>query len=364
MLLTIVLIKERGLPMGKALFKKRYLVVLCVFVIMVGFLFTAPPKAISAEKVINWNFSLWGGKRAWSAPLHDWVADMAYKTNGRWKIKLHYGGVLAPPKENYDGIKAGMFEAAGICAAYTPGKNPLHTVSELPFIAPNSNMDIIQMMVEIWKHPALKKELLKWNAVPLLPSALCQYHLMGNKAVRTVKDLDGARIRIGGEIAKVLQEFGAVPTLVPAPEVYEAVSRGTIDLVGFPWTYGYGSFKTYEVSKYVSLPLSLGTMSCFYIANKDAWDALPQEFKNYHMLWYSQSPGIWHGEFKKADDKWIPTFKKYVEFVDFPKSERDKIVAKAEAVYERWVQTREKEGLPGRDVLNYYLEKRKEMIGY
>ena len=179
--------------MGKVFFRKRYILISCSLIIMVGFLLTLAPKAISAQKVINWNFSLWGGKRAWSAPLHDWVAEMEKKTNGRWKIKLHYGGVLAPPRENYDGIRAGMFEAAGICAAYTPGKNPLHTVSELPFIAPNENKDIIQMMVELWKHPALKKELLKWNAVPLLPSALCQYHLMGNKKVRTVEDLKGKR---------------------------------------------------------------------------------------------------------------------------------------------------------------------------
>ncbi len=350
--------------MGKELSRRRFAVVLCSLIIMVGFLFTLAPKAISAEKVYNWNFSLWGGKRAWTAPLHDWAADMEKKTNGRWKIKLHYGGVLAPAKENYDGIRAGMFEAAGICAAYTPGKNPLHTVSELPFIAPNENKDIIQMMTELWKHPALKKELLKWNAVPLLPSALCQYHLMGNVPVRTVEDLDGKRIRIGGEIAKVLKEFGAVPTLVPAPEVYEAVSRGTIDLVGFPWTYAYGSYKTYEASKYVSLPMSLGTMSCFYIANKDAWDALPEEFKKYNMEWYNRSPAIWHAEFKKADDKWIPIFKKHLEFIDFPKSERDKIVEKAEAVYERWVKRMEKQGLPGRDVLNYYLKKRKGLIGY
>jgi len=350
--------------MGKELFRRRYVVILFSLIIMVGFIFTLAPQAISAGKVIKWNFSLWGGKRAWSAPLHDWVADMEKKTNGRWQIKLHYGGVLAPPRENYDGIRAGMLEAAGICAAYTPGKNPLHTVSELPFIAPNENKDIIQLMVELWKHPALKKELLKWNAVPLLPSALCQYHLMGNKPVRTVEDLNGARIRIGGLQAKVLKEFGAVPTLVPAPEVYEAVSRGTIDLVGFPWAYSYGSYKTYEVSKYVSLPLSLGTMSCFYIANKDAWDALPEEFKKYHMDWYNRSPEIWHAEFKKADDKWIPIFKKYLEFIDFPANERNKIVAKAQPIYEGWVKDREKEGLPGRDVLDYYLKKRKELIGY
>jgi TRAP-type C4-dicarboxylate transport system substrate-binding protein len=110
--------------------------------------------------------------------------------------------------------------------------------------------------------------------------------------------------------------------------------------------------------------MSLGTMSCFYIANKDAWDALPEEFKKYNMEWYYRSPQIWHAEFKKADDKWVPIFKKYVEYIDFPKSERDKIVAKSEEVYERWVKRMEKQGLPGRDVLNYYLKKRKELTGY
>jgi TRAP-type C4-dicarboxylate transport system substrate-binding protein len=360
----VLSIEKGGFAMEKVLFGKRFVVILCSLTIMLGVLFALPIKATAAEKVVNWNFSLWGGKRAWSAPLHDWAADMEKKTNGRWKIKLHYGGVLAPPKENYDGIRAGMFDAAGICAAYTPGKNPLHTVAELPFIAPNENVNIIKLMVKLWEHPALKKELLKWNAVPLLPSALCQYHLMGNAPVKTVEDLNGKRIRIGGEIAKVLERFGAVPTLVPAPEVYEALSRGTVDLVGFPWTYGYGSFKAHEVSKYVSLPMSLGTMSCFYIANKDSWDALPKEFKKYHMEWYKKSPEIWAAEFQKADDKWIPIFKQHMEFVDFPFAERERLVGEAKSVYEKWVEAREKEGLPGRDVLNYYLKERKKLIGH
>ncbi len=349
--------------MGKRMIGKGFVVVLCSLIITVGFLFTLPPKAISAGKTITWNFSLWGGKRAWTKPLHEWVAAMDQKTNGRWKIKLHYGGVLAPPKEQVDGIRAGMFEAACSCAAYTPGKLPLHTVAGLPFIAPNENVDMFQLAIELWKHPAIKKELLKWNAVPLLAGGLPQYHLMGNKPIRKVEDLKGARIRIGGEIAKLLKEFGAVPTLVPAPESYEALSRGTIDLLGFPWSYAFGAYKSYEVSKYVTIPMSLGVMNCNFIANKDAWDALPGDFKKYHKEFFDKSPKMWAAEYKKADDKWIPIFKKKLEFINFPKSERDKLVAKAEEFYERWVKDKEKKGLPGRDVLNYFLIKRRELTG-
>lgn len=349
--------------MVKKVFRKRYVVVLCSLIIMVGFVFTLPPKAISAGKTITWNLSLWGGPRAWSKPLHEYVADMERKTNGRWKIKLHYGGVLAPPKEALDGIRAGMFEAAGICCAYTPGKLPLHTVAELPFIAPDENINIFKMTIALWRHPALKKELLKWNAVPFLAASLCQYHLMGNKPVRTAEDLKGKRIRMGGEIGKVLAAMGAVPTLVPAPETYEAVARGTVDLIGFPWTYAYGAYKIHEVSKYVTIPVSLGTMNCPFIANKDAWDALPEEFKAYHMEWYAKAPQMWAAEYKRADDKWIPIFRKRLEFIDFPKSERDKIVKTAKGFYEKWIKAREKEGLPGREIFNYYLKKRKEITG-
>jgi TRAP-type C4-dicarboxylate transport system substrate-binding protein len=99
--------------MEKEVCKNRYLVFLFSLIIMVGFLFTLPPKARCADKTFNWNLSVWGGKRAWTVPLHDWAADMEKKTNGQWTIKMHYGGVLAPAKENWDGIRAGMFEAAG-----------------------------------------------------------------------------------------------------------------------------------------------------------------------------------------------------------------------------------------------------------
>ena len=175
--------------MEKAFWGRKFLVAGCILAMVAGLLFTLIPQVMAADKPIKWNLSVWGGKRAWTRPVHTWAADMEKKTNGRWKIKIHYGSVLSPAKEQLDGLKAGMFEAGAICCAYTPGKNPLHTVAELPFIAPSNNKHIFQLTAELWKHPALKKELLKWNSVPLLPGGLCQYHLMGNKAIRKVEDL-------------------------------------------------------------------------------------------------------------------------------------------------------------------------------
>lgn len=349
--------------MGKEFLRKRYVVILCSLAIGVSFLCTLAPKATPAEKEVLWNVSCWGGKRAGTRPLHVYAADMEKQTGGRWKMKIHYGSVLAPAKEQLDGLKAGMYEAAFFAPAYAPGKTPLHTVHELPFIAPRDNVQMGKLWIELWKHPAMKKELLKWNAVPLLPNMLPKYDIMGTKAVRTVADLKGLRVRVGGEIARVLREFGAVPTLMPAPEIYEAIARGTIDAVTLPWTYAFGAYKIHEVSRYACI-IALGSLSMMPVVNKDAWEALPERWKEYHREWYYKAPEMWAAEYKKADDKWLPIFKEKLELIEFPTSERDKLVAKAEEVYERWVKEREKEGLPGREILDYYLKKRKEIAGY
>ena len=77
--------------------------------------------------------------------------------------------------------------------------------------------------------------------------------------------------------------FGAVPTLMPVPELYESVDKGTVDLAGLPWSFAFGAFKIHEVSKYAIVGLNLGTMACSYIANKKAFNALPEEFKKIQM---------------------------------------------------------------------------------
>ena len=187
--------------------KKLWISVLLVFCI--GLLAGGAPTTAAASDQITWNISLWGGERDWTRPLHQWADDMKNKTNGKWIIKLHYGAVLSPSKENIDGIKAGLFEGCQICGSYAPGKTPLNRVFELPFILPQEPEQISQMMAALWEHPAVLKELARWNAVPLFPAAITQYGLMGNKRIVKAEDFDGIRIRIPGEMARVLTQFGA-----------------------------------------------------------------------------------------------------------------------------------------------------------
>ena len=48
-------------------------------------------------------------------------------------------------------------------------------------------------------------------------------------------DFKGMRIRSLGQQGKAMAKLGAVPTSVPAPEVYTSLDRGLLDAAGFAY---------------------------------------------------------------------------------------------------------------------------------
>ena len=120
--------------------------------------------------------------------------------------------------------------------------------------------------------------------------------------------------------------------------------------------------------KFLNTPhliLTPGLFFCGFAANRDAWNALPEELKKLHMEWYRKAPEVWGEEYKKGFIKWIPIFKKKgITIIELPAEDRAKLVSKAEIVYKNWIERMEKKGLPGREVFDYYMAKRKEIAGF
>ena len=132
----------------------------------------------------------------------------------------------------------------------------------------------------IQTHPAIIKEMAeRWNMRYFGPTFLPAYEFMGNKRIASVADMKGVKMRIAGLNAKALQEFGAVPTMVTAPEGYQALERGTIDSFGFPYSYAFGAYKLYEVSKYVTEGMAMSGFMCWQGVSLTAWNKLPDNLK-------------------------------------------------------------------------------------
>jgi len=313
-------------------------------------------ESVSGEKVV-WKYSVWGAPRAFTAGIEHAKARWEAAGKGRFELQINYGSALSPEKENLDSIKLGLIEGAYICVGYGPNKTPLAQVLELPFLLTDDMRVNARVIDAVMQHPLVEEELARrWNAKYLAVAVLGVYEFIGNRRVANVEELDGVRMRISGASATVLEKFGAVPTMVTSPEAYTALERGTIDLVGFPWTDSMGAFRLHEVSTYANLGISMSGFACFNAVSLDAWNRLPGDLKAMLPEMRELAMQAAFRAYDEGDSKWLPIFREQLEFVDFPPEERAKMVKVSEPLWDEWAVTKDDQGLKGSRILRFTKE--------
>lgn len=252
-----------------------------------AFLMSAPvPASAGSHEMVDgpkvkWRVSLWGKRRAFTESL-EFISDTVKKrTGGKFEFKLYYGEQLSKSKENLDGISVGAFDAALVCQSYHPNKLRAANVLDMPFL-PITNFDVQYAVSNaIFSHPAVVKDFKKWNAQIFAINILPQYEYMGKgKPPASVADFKGKRLRALGGMGRSAKKIGAVPTTVPASETYNALARGTVDAIGFPFTYAFSAYKLDEVAEWYTTNMSLGTVNCPVVANVDSWNRLPKQYQD------------------------------------------------------------------------------------
>lgn len=229
--------------------------------------------ATEIQAATEWNVSLWGKRRAFTENVEKLAELVEKKTSGDFKLKISYGG-LSKEKENLDGISIGAFEMAQFCSFYHNDKNPTITVTELPFSKEVSLKRVAEIFQKVHEHPIVKKDLARWNATLLMPTPMPQYNLVSKTdALKNLADFKGMRVRGPGGIMGVLGKLGAVKTGVPFSEVRQSMDSGVIDAAAFA-PHAHLATKTYNVGKWATTNLNLGTANCPVAVNTDALNAL------------------------------------------------------------------------------------------
>ncbi|HEX6210619.1 MAG TPA: TRAP transporter substrate-binding protein DctP [Methylomirabilota bacterium] len=301
-----------------------------------------------------WNHNIFGPPRAVTAGIEAMAEFFKAESKGALEIKIAYGAALGPERQAPESIKSRGYEGAQMCAGYYPNKFPLLSAMELPFLAPARTEDRAKVDHAVLNHPLIVKEMAeRWNIKYLGPTFLPAYEFMGNKRIASVADMKGVKMRISGLNAKALQAFGAVPTMVTAPEGYTALERGTIDSFGFPYAYTFGAYKMYEVSKFVTEGMAMSGFMCFQGVSLDAWNKLPEGLKAKLPQAQALATEALLKAYRAADEKWIPVFKERLEVTAFPPAERAKLAAGANEIWEQWVKEQEAAGRPGRQILDF-----------
>lgn len=313
---------------------------------------TVPAAWAEAQQVV-WKAALIGPPRAVTAPLEWFAREVAARTGGQVKIELVYGEALAKATEMPEGVKAGAFEVAMIYTTYYPAKFPLYNVLDLPMFPLQDVSAQARVQFALGEHPTIVEEMKRWNVRFLLPTVAPLYQVMGNRRIVKAEDFKGVRMRVSGEMARVLEEYGVVKTLVSVSEVYSALERGLIDAVALP-VFSLGAFKIHEISKYFIDGISLGTPPGFYGVSEAAWARLAPEHQKLMIELREGAIQQFAKAFAAAEQKYIPEFRqKGVETIQFPAAEHAKLAARAEKYWRAWVEDKERRGLKGRSVFEF-----------
>jgi TRAP-type C4-dicarboxylate transport system substrate-binding protein len=319
----------------------------------------AATSATAAAGATTWKATVSGPPRTSSQPF-EWLAkELEAKTGGQMKIEIAYN--RGQPTDMADWIKSGVSDAAWMCSSYYADKMPLMTVLDLPLLAPDNISVLSRVELALADHPAIQAELRKWNIKLLLPAPLPQYQLMGTRRIAKVEDFRGAKVRAGGEMGKILQEYGATISFLSSVESVAALKSGAVDVVASSYPMAFASYKVQDVSKYVTDKISLGAQLCYFGVSQRAWDALPAKVQALTLGLRQPAMAKYEEIYAREDAPNIAAFQqKGLEFVAFGTADRARLVAKAIKYWQIWIQEREKQGLKGREVFEFVQAKIRE----
>ena len=202
-------------------------------------------------------------------------------SGGKFEVSVHPGGELMPPFGVVDALQNNTIEMAQTAPYYFTGKSPIFAFGcAVPFGLTARQMDA-------WMEHG--------NGRKLFDAFLDQYNIrsrsagntgtqMGGwyrKEIKTVKDLKGLKMRMGGGLfGETMQKLGVVAQNMPAGEVYQALEKGTLDATEFVGPYDDQKLGFNKVAPFYYYPgWWEGGAELEFFINKKAYAALPADFQ-------------------------------------------------------------------------------------
>ena len=308
---------------------------------------------------VHWNYAGWGKPRASSKIYQNFGKFLDERTGGKFTFTVHWG-TLSKPRAVLDGLSLGAYQSGTFCASYYPAKLPAHTGLDLPFLPINSFEQLEGVTEDYYGNPILKKETAKWNSMYFASSLLPLYEVVGKGTPpKSLDDWKGMRIRALGQQGKAMEKLGAVPTSVPAPDVYTSMDRGLIDAAGFAY-YAHESYRTYELGTWFTSGLDIGSIACGILFNSNAFAQLPQQYKDLIDEYKGSALG-YKAQVAAYEATEVALPKKFIEKglveVKIGKAERAEFKkVGGEPVWNAWVEQMTKDyGYDGKALLNILL---------
>jgi TRAP-type C4-dicarboxylate transport system substrate-binding protein len=239
-------------------------------------LFTGASLAEAQTRELR--YAEFGPDRGTRAEALQWFdSEMRERSGGALGLDITWGGTLLGARNAIDGVGSGVADMASVVPVYEPGKLTAWRVADVRQI----NDEYVGMMAtyELMTDSELAIADFAEQGVRYVANFTTgPTQLLSKEPVTTVSDLEDMTIRATGNFGKAFEANGASATSMSQPDVYQALSTGTIDGTA---TYAYviDSYKQYEVAQHLT-DVGMGqNLGWGIVMNQRVWDSLSDDQK-------------------------------------------------------------------------------------
>ena len=223
----------------------------------------------------------WGGGPLMEIGAKAFAENVKRMSNGRIQIEVFPSGTLGPGLKVSETVKNGVADMGHTWIGYDWGKDKTAVL----FGGYAGSSDTEKMLHWLYRAGGaeLQREFRDQKfgliSMPLFVRT-SEVFLHSRKPVKTLKDLQGLKLRTAGAWLEISKGMGASPVTMPGGEVYTALERGTIDATEWGTLYENKSPGFHKVTKYVIIPgVHQPTAPFELLINKKAWRKLSSEDK-------------------------------------------------------------------------------------
>src|SRR3984885_117151 len=243
----------------------------------------ASPAIAQSSPEIKWRLTssfpksldtIYGG----AEPYAKYVAEM---TDNKFQIQVCAAGEIVPGLQALDATANNTVEMSHTVSYYYVGKDPTFAIyASVPF-------GLNARQQNSWWYQGggmeLGNEFFAKHGVIGFPCGNTGTQMGGwfRKEIKTVADLSGTKMRIGGIAGQVLQKVGVVPQQLAGGDIYPALEKGTIDAAEWVGPYDDEKLGLYKVAPHYYYPgWWEGGPMLLAMINLDKWNGLPKYYQS------------------------------------------------------------------------------------
>ena len=218
--------------------------------------------------------TIYGGAEAFSK-------HVAEATDNKFQIQVFAANEIVPALEAANAVSAGNVEMCHTASYYYWGKDPTFAFGTAVPFGLNSRMQ------NAWMYYGggmqLMNEFYAKHNLIAFPCGNTGAQMGGwfRNEIKSLADLQGLKMRIGGFGGKVIARVGVVPQQIAGGEVYQALEKGTIDAAEWVGPYDDEKLGFQKVAKYYYYPgWWEGGPMLHNMVNAAKWAELPRSYQS------------------------------------------------------------------------------------